>query len=172
MLTCHFTRQQGSAALTVGEFGVVQDFFMKDEDLDNLASNTIEDLGLDVARRKVFGKTKDYGGDACKKVFGDGVVGFLGSAAVNILTGGSFQLLKWLGPAEKVGKTLGKKGKDRANKKWAKWEKDFDALQEEFVALVKQLHRKDISDSEHKLISKKIDRVNKKQDRLFKKIPF
>lgn len=93
---------------------------MKDEDLENLTSNSIEDLGLDVARRKVFGKTKDYGGDACKKVFGDGVVGSLGSAAVNILTGGSLQLLKWLGPAEKAGKAFAKSRTDKTKEKIAK----------------------------------------------------
>jgi hypothetical protein len=82
---------------------------MKDKEIENVTGDIIEDIGLDVARKAVFGNTKDIGGDACKKVFGDGIVGKAGALAVNILTGGAFSLLKWIGPAEKVGDTLGKR---------------------------------------------------------------
>jgi len=145
---------------------------MKNEDLDDFASSSIEDLGSDIARRAVFGDTKNIGKDACKQAFGEGIIGSIGYIAVNILTGGSLSLLKWLGPAEKIGNSLGKKSDARTKRKRDKWEKEFDDLTSRFMALVKQLHRKDISESERNRLSKEIDKVEKRQSRLVTKKGF
>jgi hypothetical protein len=145
---------------------------MKDEDLEKYVSGAIEDLGEDITRRAVFGKTKDVGKDACKQIFGEGIIGSVGYLAVNILTGGSLSLLKWLGPAEKVGNNLGRISTAKIKSNKSKWKREMHSLIEKFSDLDKRLKKKGITDSERKRISKEMAKVAKKQDQLAKKIGF
>ncbi len=145
---------------------------MKDEDLDKYVSSSIEDLGEDIARRAVFGETKDIGKDACTKIFGEGILGSVGYMAVNILTGGSLSLLKWLGPAEKVGNNLGRMNSERAKRKKGKLIREMHGLVKEFTALEKRFNKEGISISERNRISKEIAKIAKKQSLLSKKLRF
>lgn len=143
---------------------------MKKKDIENVTGDIIEDVGIDTDRKVVFGDTKDIGGDACKKIFGDGIVGSAGSMAVNILTGGALSLLKWVGPAEEVGKALGNKIKSKKNKKWRKWEQRHDELDNLFVEAVKE-REKNLSVSDRKRLENKVDCALKKLHRHVDKMP-
>ena len=137
-----------------------------------MTSDIIENISLNVARKVVFGDTKDIGGDACKKVFGDGIVGSAGALAVNILTGGALSLLKWVGPAEKIGKSLGKNNKSqKRKKKWNKWDQRHKELNNQFVESVKERDKKGFSVSDRKRLEKKVDCALKKLHRHLDKMP-
>jgi len=143
---------------------------MKDDKFDSMVSSSVEDLGVDIASKLIVGKTKDYSKEVCEEFFGGGINGKIGNITLNILTGGSFQLLKWLGPVEKIATSIGAKNIEKKQKRMETAKNNLDKLDMEFAELVKQYQKEGISDSERCIISKKMEKVAKKQYQFAKKL--
>lgn len=73
-----------------------------DRDVSDIIEDDILEAGVDATVHAVLGPTRHPGKDACREVFGGGILGGAAYWATNILTGGALSLTRWIGVAERV----------------------------------------------------------------------